>query len=126
MNPKKYILLVDDDPLLAKLYETTLKSANFDICTVSNGEAALVEIDKRKPDLILLDIMMPKMGGIEVLKRLKNSDSNKDILVIVLTNMGRDTEEAKTARDLGVNAHLIKSETSLKELVSKASSLLEK
>ncbi len=125
MKPKKYILLVDDDPLLSKLYETTLKAADYEVITVSSGEAALAEINKKKPDLTLLDIMMPKMSGIEVLKKIKEDDGSKDMKVIILTNMARNTEEAKAAKDLGAHDYLIKSETSLKELVSKVQTAAE-
>ncbi|MDO8493198.1 MAG: response regulator [bacterium] len=119
MNPKKNILLVDDDPLLSRLYETTLKAANYNVTTVSNGETALAEIDKSKPDLALLDIMMPKMNGIELLKKIKEDPKKSNMRVIILTNMARNTEEAKTAMQLGANDYMIKSETSLKELVGK-------
>ncbi len=124
MEPKKYILLVDDDPLLSRLYETTLKNAGYEVCTASNGEMALTEINKKKPNLALLDIMMPKMNGIELLKRIKEDKNNENIKIIILTNMGRNTEEAKNARDMGANDHLIKSETSLKELLSRVSAVL--
>ncbi len=119
MDAKKYILLVDDDPLLTKLYETTLKGANYDVEVVSNGEMALTEIEKKKPDLVLLDIMMPKMSGIDVLKKIKENGANSAVRVIILTNMGHNTEEAKIVRELGISDYLIKSETSLKELVDK-------
>jgi two-component system phosphate regulon response regulator PhoB len=126
MSTKKYILLVDDDPLLAKLYETTLKAANYDVSTVSSGELALSEIDKKRPDLMLLDIMMPKMSGVDVLKKIKENKKNDDLKVVILTNFGRNTEEAKAVHELGISDYLIKSETSLKELLEKALKVIEK
>lgn len=120
MNPQKNILLVDDDPLLTKLYETTLKGANYEVRTASSGEVALTEIGKNKPDLIFLDIMMPKMTGIELLKKIKEDQSNQGIKVIILTNVAKNSGEAKIAQELGADDYLIKSDTSLKELVDKA------
>lgn len=126
MNSKKYILIVDDDPLLAKLYEATLRAANYDVNIVSSGELALTEISKKKPDLILLDIMMPKMSGVDVLKKLRDENNYKDISVIILTNFGRTTEEAKAVQELGISDYLIKSETSLKELLEKVTKVTSK
>lgn len=126
MNPKKYILLVDDDPLLSRLYETTLKGANYEVSTVSSGEVAISEINKKKPDLVLLDIMMPKMSGVDVLRKIKEDKTNETIRVVILTNLSHSTEEAKAVQKLGISDYLIKSETSLKELVNKVVSAIEK
>ena len=117
---QKIILLVDDDPLIIKMYHTKLTNDGFKVNTAFNGEEALIQVKKEKPDLIYLDVMMPKMNGVEALKALKADPATKDIPVVVLTNLGDKTDDVSKAKDLGALDYMVKSQISLKQLTGKA------
>lgn len=121
----KTILLVDDDPLIIRMYEAHFKREGFRVLAASNGEEALVQIAKEKPDLILLDVMMPKMNGVETLKKLKSDDRTSDIPVIMLTNLGDKEEDVEGAKKLGARDYLVKSEVQLQELSAKVKEILD-
>ncbi len=89
--PKK-ILVVDDQPDIVRLAKTKLTSEGFDVVEAYNGEEALEKVNSENPDLIILDVMMPKMDGWEVARRLKSSDTTKDIPIIMLTARGLGEE----------------------------------
>lgn len=82
-----------------------------------NGEEGLKAVEKNPPDLILLDVLMPKMNGWEVLKKLKENPKTKDIPIITLTSLGDRPDDIKKFKDLGVKEYLIKSDVELKKLV---------
>jgi len=113
---KKTVLLVDDDPLIIRMYQKKLSGDGYDILTATNGEEALVQVMKKKPDIILLDVMMPKMNGVETLKALKKDSKTKNIPVIILTNLGDREEDIDKAKKLGARDYLVKSKVSLREL----------
>lgn len=113
------ILLVDDDPLIIRMYQNRLSTDGYKVCTAQNGEEALAEVAKEKPALILLDVMMPQMNGVETLKVLKKEEHTRDIPVIILTNLGDREEDVQNAKKLGALEYLVKSEISLKELSQK-------
>jgi len=112
----KIILLVDDDPLIIRMYQKKLSAEGYKVNTAFNGEEGLTSIKKEKPDLILLDVMMPKVNGVEVLKTLKKDSESAMIPVIILTNLGDDEKEIQAAKDLGALDYLVKSDISLEEL----------
>ncbi|OGF62279.1 hypothetical protein A2926_04285 [Candidatus Giovannonibacteria bacterium RIFCSPLOWO2_01_FULL_44_40] len=113
---KKHILIVDDDPLMARMYENKMQTDGYDVAVASNGEEALLAVRKKKPDLMLLDVMMPKMNGVETLKALKGDAKTKNIPIIILTNLGDNPDDIQKAKDLGALDYLVKSQISLKEL----------
>ena len=113
---KKIVLLVDDDPLILRMYQNKLTNDGYEVLTATNGEEALVAVIKKTPDLVLLDVMMPKMNGVETLKRLKGDPKTKAIPVIILTNLGDREEDVENAKKLGALDYLVKSEISLKAL----------
>ncbi|MDX1607818.1 MAG: response regulator [Candidatus Spechtbacterales bacterium] len=119
MTEQKTILLVEDDPLIIRMYQNKLSADGYNVETAFNGEEGLTKIRKQKPDLILLDVMMPRMNGIEVLKNLKENDDTKDIPVIFLTNLGDNEEDIEKAKDMGATDYLVKSEISLSDLSEK-------
>lgn len=110
---KGNILLVDDDPLIIRMYQKKLSTDGYTVSTAFNGEEAMVEVLKQKPDLILLDVMMPRMNGVETLKVLKEKSETKDIPVIILTNLGDNEDDVTNAKQLGALDYLVKSETDL-------------
>lgn len=112
------IFIVEDDPLMIRMYERVFKLSGYEVELAFDGEEAIAKLNtiKEKPAVILLDIMMPKMNGLDVLKLIKKDAKLKDIPVIVLTNLaGKD--DAKKGMDLGAISYLVKSEYEPKEVV---------
>jgi len=118
-----YILLAEDDVLLVRLYQKKLKNDGYDVRVATNGEEALSETMKEKPDLVLLDIMMPKVNGMEVLRRLKSGADTKAIPVIVLTNLSSE-EDAEKVLGLGAVAYLVKSDNPPDVVIAKVKEVL--
>jgi len=116
LNPK--IMVVDDDQRLVNLYEATLKSQGYRVTTAINGEQALDRTLKEKPDLILLDIMMPKLHGLNVLDILKATPEVADTKVIILTALSDENMKSK-ALELGANDYVLKSETNMGDLLNR-------
>jgi len=99
MNNKKKALIVDDEAHIVKVVKDRLEADGLNIITANSGEEALKKVSER-PDIIILDILMPDINGLEVLRRLKASDATKNIPVIILTVKGDNTTEKKSM-DLG-------------------------
>ena len=114
-NPKK-ILIVDDEELVVKALTDKLTSENFLTESASDGQEALKKVEQFKPDLVLLDIIMPKLDGISVLKKLKGSNDTKNIPIIVLTNLYDDKRIQEALKD-GSTDYLIKVDHSLGDIV---------
>lgn len=118
MDAKKKILLVEDDEALAGVYKSRLEIEGFQTETVNNGEDALSAAMKFKPDLILLDAMMPKISGFDVLDILRNTPETADIRVIMLTALSQPKDKER-AEALGVNDYLVKSQVVIGDVVEK-------
>ncbi len=118
------ILIVDDDLVYIRIYQLKLKNDGYDVEIANDGEEALLKVETFKPDLILLDIMMPKIDGFEVLKQLKKNSATKNIPVIMLTNLGGDEANILKGIDLGAVSYLIKSAYTPKEVVQKIKEIL--
>jgi DNA-binding response OmpR family regulator len=119
----KTILLVDDDLTLREMYEERLKAEGFNIVQASNGEEALAKAKEVKPSVLLLDIMMPKINGFDVLKDLKANPDTKDIPVIVLSALIQDVDRAE-GKKLGAFDYIVKSETMPGEVITKIKAAL--
>ena len=118
MSKKKTILLVEDDEFLAELYATKLNLEGFEVLLAVDGEKGLKMIKEKSPDLILLDIILPKMDGFELLKILKKDGKLKRIPVILLTNLSQK-DEVKKGLELGAQDYLIKAHFMPSEVVKK-------
>lgn len=114
----KKILLVEDDDALASVYQTRLQAEGFDMKRVPNGEDALATTIAFKPDLILLDVMMPKVSGFDVLDILRNTPETANVKVIMLTALNQDTDKQR-ALDLGVDDYLVKSQVVIADVVDR-------
>ncbi|HUD07920.1 MAG TPA: response regulator [Candidatus Saccharimonadales bacterium] len=112
----KLILMVEDDDNLAKVYLMRFKAEGFDVKRANNGEDALAAATQYHPDLILLDVMMPKISGFDVLDILRNTPETANIKVIMLTALGQETDRKK-AENLGVDDYLVKSEVVLNDII---------
>ena len=118
MNNKKKILLVEDDEALANVYKSRLDIEGFETFWVANGEDALAEATKFKPDLVLLDAMMPKISGFDVLDILRNTPETANIHVILLTALSQPKDKER-AESLGVDDYLVKSQVVIGDVIDR-------
>src|SRR3989344_492693 len=118
------ILLVDDDSLLVRMYQKKLANDGYTVATAANGVDALQQVVDFKPDLVLLDIMMPKMNGLEVLSRLKDHPETSKLPVILLTNVGASDDDAQRGLEMGAVAYLVKASNRPKAVVDKVKEIL--
>jgi CheY-like chemotaxis protein len=109
------ILITEDDPLMARLYQKIFTFEGHEVETAENGEEGLEKVRSYKPDIVLLDVMMPKMNGLEVLEKLKLDPETKSIPVIMLTNLAGQ-QDAETALSKGAVKYIVKSEHEPKEI----------
>jgi len=121
----KTILLAEDDRFLRRAAETKLKQAGFDVRVAVDGEEALTFAREQAPDLMLLDLLMPKRDGLSVLKALKADTSTSAIPIVIISNSSKDLE-MQNASDLGAVDYWIKSNLSLQELCDRVQRLLGK
>ncbi len=105
-NPAR-ILIVDDEPNILLSLQFLMKKAGYEVRTAANGEEALAEIARDRPDVVLLDVMMPKLDGFSVCQRVKTTPEWHDVRVIMLTARGRDVEREK-GRALGADDYITK------------------
>ncbi len=119
------LLLVEDDMALRDIYSTRFLAEGYEVTTASDGEQALTVAVKEKPDLILLDIMMPKISGFDVLDILRTTPETKNAKIIIMTALSQpaDVEKGKT---LGADEYLVKSQVTLTDVVDKVKSVLGK
>lgn len=122
---KVKIVLVEDDAFLAGMYVTKLNLEGFDVHLASDGEKGLKMIREEQPSLVLLDIVLPKMSGFDVLKDMKAEAKMKNIPVILLTNLGQ-RDDVQKGLDLGATDYLIKAHFMPSEVVEKIKKLMSK
>jgi DNA-binding response OmpR family regulator len=122
---KQRIVLVEDDEILSKVLSEELKDAGFEIEQAFDGEAGLELVRSNSPDLVLLDLVLPKIGGFDVLAELKKSLATKDVSVIILTMLGQD-EDIKKGLQLGADDYIVKSQHAVAEIVEKVKNFLSK
>ena len=118
----KKILIVDDEPNIVISLEFLMKKEGFEVAVAVDGEEALAKVDSFRPDLVLLDVMMPKKSGFEVCEALRADPDMAGLLVVMLTAKGRETEVAKGLA-IGADAYVTKP-FSTKDLVVKVKGML--
>jgi CheY-like chemotaxis protein len=119
----RLILLAEDDRFLRKAADTALRRHGFSVVTATNGEEALEALRTMKPDLILLDLIMPKVQGFEVLRSVKENPATAHIPVIVLSNLGQEGD-VKRAMESGATAYFVKANLTLEDMVTQVESVL--
>lgn len=117
-DSKKKILLVEDDTTLAEVYRSRLELEGFDTKNVNNGEDALSAIQEFKPDLVLLDAMMPKISGFDVLDIIRNTPATANTRVIMLTALSQPKDKER-AENLGVDEYLVKSQVVIGDVIAR-------
>ena len=118
MDAPKKILLVEDDEALAAVYKSRLEIEGFDAKIVYNGEEALTAARAYRPDLILLDAMMPKISGFDVLDILRNTPETANIRVVMLTALSQPKDKER-AESLGVDDYLVKSQVVIGDVIER-------
>jgi DNA-binding response OmpR family regulator len=118
MSQQYKILLVEDDEALAQMYRLRLEAENFIVEHVGNGEDALSVAVKFKPDLILLDAMMPKISGFDVLDILRNTPETANVHIIMLTALSQPKDKER-ADSLGVDDYLVKSQVVIADVIER-------
>jgi len=117
------ILIVEDEEILAKVLQEKFEKEDFKTVLAVDGELAISLAKSTRPNLIILDLILPKKSGFEVLKELKDDPELKTIPVIVLSNLGQD-EEIKRALALGATDYLVKTQHPIKEVIEKVKGYL--
>lgn len=117
------ILIVEDDQFLSKMYVKKFEIEGFTVETAYDGEAGIEKAESFMPDIVVMDVMMPKLNGIEALERMKTNPKIKDIPVLILTNLS-GTEDAKTAVQKGAIDFLVKSDFTPAQVVEKIKVIL--
>ena len=122
-NPTK-ILIIEDDPFISSMYATKFEHEGYTVATAADGELGLSMIKTEKPDLILLDILLPKMNGFEILKNSKQDPEIKDIPVILLTNLNQKNE-IEQGLAMGASDYLIKAHFTPAEVIKKIQEIIK-
>ena len=112
---KAKILIIEDDRFLIKLYSSKLQREGFEVMEAISGEEGLNKVLREKPDLVLLDLVLPQKSGFEILSEMKMNPETKDIPVIILTNLGQEPDVEK-GLSLGASAYLVKTDFSVNQL----------
>lgn len=118
------IAIVEDEAAIRRMYVLKLKFSGFDVCEAEDGEMGLKVIEAEKPDLILLDLMMPKKTGDEMLRELRTFPWGEKIPVIILTNISKD-EAPRTLWHLGISDFIIKANSTPQKVVEHVQRVLE-
>ena len=121
----KKVLIVEDDEFLRSLTAKRLEKEGYEVAVAVDGETAVGTIQEEKPNLILLDLLLPGLNGFQVLEKIKALDDLKDIPVVVFSNLGQ-REDIEKAKSLGANDFLIKANFTLDDVTAKVNEYLKK
>jgi DNA-binding response OmpR family regulator len=122
MNHTK-VAIIEDDLSIVQMYQLKFQTEGFDVKIAGDGASGLELIESYKPDIVLLDLMMPNMNGLDMLAKLRSSANGSKMKVIVLTNMG-DTETATRVFKMSANDYIVKAELTPKQVVERVRKLL--
>ena len=123
MNPKK-ILLIEDDPFLSSLLKNRFSQAHVEVLHAHDGEEALAMLKTNTPDLVLLDLILPKKSGFEVMQAIRQDPQFPNVPIIITSNLGQSEDMEKT-KELGATEYFVKAKTSIEDLVSNITSILD-
>ncbi len=118
------IAIIEDDPTINQMYRMKFEANGFDVQLANDGERGVALAEAFKPDLILLDMQMPTMNGLEALTEIRSHDWGKQIPVIILTNMGEE-ESPKELRDLGIESYIVKADLTPSQVVERVKETLK-
>lgn len=118
------IAIIEDDPVISQMYRMKFEADGFDVQLADNGKRGVALVESFTPDIILMDLQMPHMGGAEALSEIRGQDWGKTIPVIILTNLGEE-EAPKTLRDLGIHSYIVKAELTPRQVVVRVKDALK-
>jgi len=120
---KKNILLIEDEPLLGALLKQKLEKSGFDVTLLRDGAQALEYLKANKPDLVLLDIILPKISGFELMEKIQSDSGFQSPPIIIVSNLGQDSD-IKKGEKLGAVGYFVKARISMEDLVEKVARFL--
>ena len=118
------IAIIEDEAAIRKMYALKLRFSNLEVCEAANGEEGLILIEKEQPDLVLLDLRMPRMNGDEMLRELRSNEWGEQVPVIILTNISKD-EAPRTLWHLGVSDFIVKSNSTPQKILDRILQILD-
>ena len=118
------ITIIEDDQVINQMYRMKFEAAGFDVYTASDGEAGVSLVKKVNPEIILLDLQMPRMGGAEALETIRKNEWGAKIPVIILTNLGEE-EAPKSLRQLGIHSYIVKADLTPSQVVARVKDALQ-
>lgn len=119
------IAIIEDDPVINQMYRMKFEADGFEVELADNGKRGVALVEKFQPDMILLDLQMPEMGGAEALEVIRGHDWGKHIPVIILTNLGEE-ESPKHLRSLGIDSYIVKADLTPRQVVGRVKEALER
>ncbi len=122
---KTKVAIIEDDIAIVQMYRTKFENEGYDVATAPDGQSGLELIDSFEPDIVLLDLMMPNMNGLDMLSKLRSQPNGRDAKVVVLTNMG-DTETATKVYKMAADDYIVKAEMTPKQVAERVKTLLDK
>ncbi|OGG08918.1 hypothetical protein A2154_02960 [Candidatus Gottesmanbacteria bacterium RBG_16_43_7] len=114
----KKILIIEDDPLIVKIYSTRLKADGYNVISAENGEEGIKVAEEQNPDVVVLDVMMPRVDGFAVLERLRKNEKLHRVPILIYSNLSNE-EEIERAKKLDVTEFLVKANLSPTQMVAK-------
>lgn len=123
-DKKIKVLLVEDDAMIVQMYKTRMENEGWEVFSTDRGSQALKIAESEKPDIILLDIILPEVDGFTILKELRAETATKKIPVLMLTNLGQESDQNK-GKDMGVDGYFIKSQHTPADVINKIESLIK-
>lgn len=118
------VAIIEDDIAISQMYRLKFETEGYDVQTADNGQLGLELAEAFRPDIILLDLMMPEMTGDEMLAQLRKKPWGKNVIVIILTNMGEE-EAPKSLKELGVHSFIVKAEMTPRQVAERVKTALE-
>ena len=118
------IAIIEDDQIISQMYRMKFEADGFDVQVAGNGKVGIELVNEYLPDIILLDLQMPEMGGADALAIIRKSDWGKNIPVIILTNMGEE-ESPKELKSLGIHSYIVKANLTPRQVAERVKQALE-
>jgi DNA-binding response OmpR family regulator len=117
------IAIIEDDPVISQMYRMKFEADGFDVQLANNGKRGVEMVESYMPDIILMDLQMPEMGGEEALAVIRKNEWGKSTPVIILTNLGEE-EAPKGLRSLGIHSYIVKAELTPRQVVQRVKEAL--
>jgi len=117
------IAIIEDDAVISQMYRMKFETDGFDVQLANNGKRGVAMVEQFTPDIILMDLQMPEMGGAEALALIRKAEWGKNIPVIILTNLGQE-ESPKEIKDLSIHSYIVKAELTPRQVVQRVKEAL--